>query len=310
MGANLDPRRTGLGYAAREVTKAPSWHGLVAWDVFLNNLATGLFLVAALCDLAAPANFAAVARVAYPIALALLLADLIVLVLDLGDPLRFHHMLRVMKLGSPMSFGTWSLTLFSAILTVVVAIDLLRVIHLLPDGSVALEWVGKSAVVVGLLPAMGSAIYKGVLFSTSSQPAWKDARWLGGYLVNSAFLMGCAELIAIAILTGHQRAAVVLRPALGFLLVLNLIALGLVIADIREALARLGPVGYHGRIGALAIGVGSIIPLVLVLIGRSPPVMIGAVTCILLGSLAIRLLIIQLPSALRGGQVSPAEDTR
>src|SRR5262249_37018246 len=157
-------------------------------------------------------------------------------------------MLRVMKLGSPMSFGTWSLTVYSAALAVIVAIDLLRVVHAPPDGSVALEGIRKSAVVVGLLPAMGSAIYKGVLFSPSSQPAWKDARWLGGYFVNSAFLMGCAELIAVAILTGHERAAVVLRPALGFLLVLNMIALGLVIADAREALARLGPAGYHRRI--------------------------------------------------------------
>ena len=208
-------------------------------------------------------------------------------------------MLRVMKLGSPMSLGTWSLTLFSAVLTVVVAIDLLRVIHLLPDGSVGFEWIRKAAVVVGLVPAMGSAIYKGVLFSTSSQPAWKDARWLGGYFVNSAFLMGCAELIALAFLTGYPRAAVVLRPALEVLLVLNLIAVGLVTADVREALARLGPVGDHRRIGALAIGVGSILPLVLVLNGRSPPVMIGAVICILLGSLAIRFLIIRLPTAVR-----------
>jgi hypothetical protein len=145
---------------------------------------------------------------------------------------------------------------------------------------------------------MGSALYKGVLFSTSSQPAWKDARWLGGYFVNSAFLMGCAELIAVAILTGHERAAVVLRPALELLLVLNLIALGLVIADVREALARLGPVGYHRRIGTLAIGVGSFLPLGLVLIGRSPLVTLGAVICILLGSLAIRFLIIKLPLAL------------
>jgi hypothetical protein len=39
------------------------------------------------------------------------------------------------------------------------------------------------------------------------------------------------------------------RPALGFLLVLNLIAPGLLIADGREGLARLGPIGYHSRIG-------------------------------------------------------------
>jgi len=95
------------GYADRLVTKAPNWHGLVALDTLFNNMTSGLFLVAALGELFAPTVFAVVARAAYPIALALLLADLVCLVVELGDPLRFHHMLRVFKPTSPMSFGTW-----------------------------------------------------------------------------------------------------------------------------------------------------------------------------------------------------------
>src|SRR3954467_14485831 len=94
MHSNSGPRTTVSGYAG-PVTRAPNWHGLVILDVLFNNLTTGLFLVAAVAELAAPSAFAAVARVAYPIALVLLFADLLLLVLDLGDPLRFHHMLRV-----------------------------------------------------------------------------------------------------------------------------------------------------------------------------------------------------------------------
>ncbi len=115
---------TSAGYADRTVTKAPNWHGLVVCDILFNNLATGLFLVAAVGELAAPATFAAVATWAYPIALVLLLADLACLVLDLGDPLRFHHMLRVFKPSSPMSLGTWCLTVFSLVLTAIVAIGI------------------------------------------------------------------------------------------------------------------------------------------------------------------------------------------
>ena len=63
-------------------------------DILFNNLSTGLFLVAAIGELVAPATFGPLARVAYPIALLFLLADLVCLVLDLGDPLRFHHMLQ------------------------------------------------------------------------------------------------------------------------------------------------------------------------------------------------------------------------
>ncbi len=115
------------------------------------------------------------------------------LVADLGDPLRFHHMLRVFKPSSPMSLGTWSLTVYSLPLTLIVAIEAAQLLRLLPSGSTALEWVRIGAVVFGLLPAFGSVAYKGVLFSTCSQPGWKDARWLGGFMANSALTLGSAS---------------------------------------------------------------------------------------------------------------------
>src|SRR5215470_1618172 len=113
------------GYAERTITHAPAWGGLVTWDLLFNGITTGLFLVAAVCELAAPEVFGHAARAAYPVALVFLVVDLASLVLDLGDPLRFHHMLRVVKLGSPMSVGTWCLTLYSLPLTAAAAISVL-----------------------------------------------------------------------------------------------------------------------------------------------------------------------------------------
>src|ERR1700723_4275626 len=180
------------GYANMPVTKVPGWHGIIAWDALPNGMATGLFLAAAVSELAAPSVFVRVAKVAYPVALVLLLVDLGLLVLDLGDPFRFHHMLRVFKPGSPMSLGTWCLTIFSLPLTAASALSLLAEI------GIDFEWARILAVVVGLLPGFGSAAYKGVLLSTNAQSGWKDARWLGGYLTNSALLMGCAELLVLS----------------------------------------------------------------------------------------------------------------
>src|SRR5437660_12671414 len=105
MSTNTRTQLNGDGYAAQPATKPPDWHGLVAWDMLFNNLTTGLFLTAAVGELTVPEVFTAVAKVAYPLALVLLLVDLACLVLDLGDPLRFHHMLRVFKPTSPMSLG-------------------------------------------------------------------------------------------------------------------------------------------------------------------------------------------------------------
>ena len=294
MSTDVRVQRDGAGYAAGPVTKAPAWHGLVAWDMLLNNLTTGLFLVAALGELAAPEVFTPVAKAAYPLALVLLLADLGCLVLDLGDPLRFHHMLRVFKPTSPMSLGTWCLTIYSLPLTVAAALSLLSW-----DGfdNRAIDWARKAAVVLGLLPALGSAIYKGVLLSTNAQPGWRDARWLGGYLTNSAFLLGCAEMVVLAVILGQDRAGALLRPALVLLLVLNLIPLGLVVRNLRPTLSRIYTPGQLGRLAALGVGVGTLVPLVLLLAGGSLLPVLAAMLFLLLGSLALRFAIVRLPHA-------------
>ena len=123
MEGNDQTRAIEPGYLTQDMTKVPGWHGLVAWDLLFNNLTTGLFLFAAVGELASPALLGPVAKLAYPVALVFLLTDLLMLVSDLGDPLRFHHMLRVFKPSSPMSLGTWSLTVYSLPLTLIVAIE-------------------------------------------------------------------------------------------------------------------------------------------------------------------------------------------
>jgi Ni/Fe-hydrogenase subunit HybB-like protein len=278
------------GYAAAPVTKAPEWRALVAWDMLFNNLATGLFLVAALGELAAPEVFTPTARAAYPVALILLLADLACLVLDLGDPLRFHHMLRVFKPSSPMSLGTWCLTVFSLPLAVAAALSLV------PAGQPALDWTRKAVVVLGLLPALGAALYKGVLFSTSSQPGWKDARWLGGYLAFSAFAFGCGGMLVLAVLLGQERAGGILRNALMVLLVLNLVPLGLLALDLRSTLSRIYTRRQLGRLAALSVGGETLAPLALLLLPWGGPVpALAAVLLLLLGGLALRFEIVRLP---------------
>jgi hypothetical protein len=282
-------RPQAAGYAAAPVTKPPDWHALVAWDVGLNNLTTGLFLVAALGELALPAVFAPVAKVAYPIALVFLLADLACLVLDLGDPMRFHHMLRVLKPTSPMSLGVWSLNAYALPLTAVVVIDLL------PGAWAPPAWVHNLVVILGLLPALASAVYKGVLFSVTAQPGWRDARWLGGYLTSSALLLGCAEMLVLSVLLRQEEATTLLRPALWLLLLFNAVPLGLVVAEIRATLVRKHTRRQLVLIGLLCLGGGVMLPLGLLLAGDDPPLLFGAVLSLLLGSLAIRFALVRLP---------------
>ena len=282
------------GYAGI-VTKPPEWHTLVVFDILFNNLTTGLFLVAAVGELAAPATFTPVATWAYPVALALLLADFACLVLDLGDSLRFHHMLRVFKPSSPMSLGTWSLTVYSLLLTAIVAVEFVAAAGWVPGNSAAAWWIRTLAVVVGLPFAFGSAAYKGVLFSTTAQPGWKDARWLGAYLVNTAVTLGAAELLVIAALTGEPLAVDTLRLAVGLLIVLNLVALALLVGDLYPLLSRLYARREFGVAGLFVLLTGVVIPASSLLAGGVPMTASVAVASLILASLGVRFAIVRLP---------------
>jgi hypothetical protein len=277
------------GYAKLPVTKVPGWHGIIAWDALLNGMAMGLFLAAAITELAAPAVFTPVAKIAYPVALVLLLIDLGLLVIDLGDPLRFHHMLRVFKPGSPMSVGTWCLTIFSLPLTAAAALSLLAEI------GFDFEWARILAVVVGLVPGFGAAAYKGVLLSTNAQPGWKDARWLGGYLTNSALLMGCAELLVLSAVLGRTQATAILRIAFIVLLVLNVIPLALLFRNLQPTHARLYTREQQWRVGALIFAAGTLFPLGLTLGNGGLLFIFGSVIFLLLASWVIRFVYVKIP---------------
>jgi hypothetical protein len=201
-------------------------------------------------------------------------------------------MLRVFKPTSPMSLGTWCLTIYSFPLTVAAALSLL------PNEWPALEWTRKGAVILGVLPALGSAAYKGVLLSTNSQPGWRDTRWLGGYLTNSALAGGCTLLLGLAVLLGQHSAIAVLRPALVVLLVLNAFFLFLLLAELRTALARIFAPRQLWQLGLLTLGGGMLAPLCLLLVSDSPAVLLATVLLLGMGSLAIRFVIIKIPHAL------------
>ena len=267
-------------YADRPVTKPPEWHGLVAADAWFNSMTTGLFIVAALAELIRPDLFGSLGRIAIPIALVWLVADLVCLVLDLGDPLRFHHMMRVFKPSSPMSLGVWALTLFSFFPTalVVLIIDLLRRILL----------------AVGIVPALATAGYKGVLFSTTSQPVWRDARWLGSYLTISAFVVGVAQLALLTTWMTPSPATGLPRQMLIIVLCLSVFPSA---ALLRETFA--GLVRTHGRtkaIGLVAvlIALGVALPIALLLADR-PQTSLCATLLVLTTAAAVRFELVLIP---------------
>jgi Ni/Fe-hydrogenase subunit HybB-like protein len=276
-------------YATQVITKVPNWGILTAFDILLNNLAVGIFLAVMLGWLLAPARFAPLVTPALFLALVLLGADLLLLVVDLGDTWRFHHMLRVFKPRAPMSLGTWSLTLFSVLLGLAVLVAVLRWL----GAPSWLDWIGNTAAWLAVVPAIGAIMYKGVLFSVTSQPGWRDARWLGGYISNSALLLGCSLLLALAAVLGAAGAAATLRAALFGLLLLDILLFLLLYRAIAGAFKQ-----RYGSNGGLffwlgVVALGWIVPFLLLLQGDIVE-MLPAVF-FLLAALIVRIWFVLLP---------------
>jgi formate-dependent nitrite reductase membrane component NrfD len=120
--------------------------------------------------------------VARKVALAALAPSPPLLVMDLGRPERFYNMLRIFKPRSPMSMGSWCLTIFGGLASGAVGADLLG------RRNTARRLGAANAVVAGYL---GS--YTGVLLASTAVPVWSRSRlFLGPIFVSTATLTGAA----------------------------------------------------------------------------------------------------------------------
>ena len=118
---------------------------------------------------------------------------------------------------------------------------------------------------------------------------------MGGYLTNSALLMGCAELLVLSALMGQTQATVILRTVFIVLLVLNVIPLGLLFADLHPAHARLYTRGRQWLVGTIIFAAATLIPLGLTLLSGDLPFICGAAIFLLLGSWVIRFVYVKIP---------------
>ncbi|WP_431942900.1 NrfD/PsrC family molybdoenzyme membrane anchor subunit [Micromonospora marina] len=162
-------------YYGRPVLKPPVWRWDIAAYLFTGGLAAGSSLLAAGGQLTGRPALRRAGRVT---ALAAVGASTYFLVNDLGRPSRFHHMLRVAKVTSPMSVGTWILSVFgpaAGVAAVAEAAPLLPERGVLGLGRRLLPPAGHAAGVVAAVTAPALATYTGVLLADTAVPSWHEA---------------------------------------------------------------------------------------------------------------------------------------
>ena len=166
----LVPDAEFTSYYGRPVVKAAPWGPDIPVYLFLGGLAGGSAVLGAGADLTGRPALRRAGRFG---AFGAITLSLVALVHDLGKPSRALNMLRVAKPTSPLSMGTWLLTLFGPAAGVAAASELRG---LLPR---QLGWllgrVGRPAGLAAAALAPGVVTYTAVLLADTATPTWHEA---------------------------------------------------------------------------------------------------------------------------------------
>ncbi len=171
---SMVPEADFTSYYGRPVVKASPWQADIPAYMFFGGVAAGSSLLAAGGDLT---DRPALRRAGRLTALVGLTATMVTLVHDLGRPARFLNMLRVAKLTSPMSVGTWILATYGPFAGAAAATE---VVGMLPPswqrGPLKLApYVDRPAGLLAGLFAPPVAAYTAVLLSDTATPSWHSA---------------------------------------------------------------------------------------------------------------------------------------
>jgi len=214
---SMVPEMTPTSYYGRAVLKQPVWTPEIGVYFFVGGLTGASTLLAAAAR--SEGNDALADRALFT-ALAGVTVSPLLLIKDLGRPERFYNMLRVFKVTSPMSLGTWLLN--GAGVSTGVAAGC-RVLGILPR-------IQRLAELSAALLGPGVSTYTAVLVSNTAVPVWHEARYelpfvFAGSSLASAGAMGIlltpprhaatARTLAVAGVVGELVATQVMERRLG-----------------------------------------------------------------------------------------------
>ena len=208
-----DPGLTTAGSQARgsyygiPPIKKPHWKWEIVLYFFFGGIASGAYTIATLAEVFGDRRHRAIVRAGRYIAMPCLLISPVLLIKDLGKPSRFFNMLRVVKLKSPMSMGTWGLVTFSGFAALSTAAELAA------QGFLRGTWPARLALALPrrLIGRAGSFFalfvggYTGVLLTATTVPLWAKNRLLiGPTFISSALSTGAAAIGVALAAAGHD----------------------------------------------------------------------------------------------------------
>lgn len=299
--------------------KSSDWPFLIDLYFFLGGLAGGAFVIATIANLLDSQRYRDVIRVGYYSALVAIIPGPLFLIVDLGFPSRFLHMVMVSKpdlaigmgamtIGpfhlkpfSPMSAGAWALLGFT-VFAFLAALD----VFLEDRGGRSIAPMRLGAGVIGGVFGFFIAAYPGVLLGATARPLFISAHWLGALFLAVGASTGAAAIVLILTLLGRSSReslsrlmrftafALIVQLAFLVLFIIAVSAAGSV--GLSKALAQLLSGSYSLIFWLGAVVVGLVVPLALQFSGaikKATPGMAALVSVlVLVGGFVVKYVLI------------------
>jgi formate-dependent nitrite reductase membrane component NrfD len=288
--------------------QVPMWAWWIVAYFFLGGVAGGAYFLSAMIELVGAPEDRPVARMGYYIAFPLVLVCAILLIVDLGQPLRFWHMVIYSKTFlpwvnwvSPMSVGAIALLLFG-LFSFLSFLDALVETGRLPWAPLREKYGGrprKLYAVLGGLFGFFLTAYTGQLVTTTQLPIWAGTPILGGLFAASGASTGMAA-VALGVILSRDRLGFTWQKLRQVDIIAILVEMILLVAFLLLLGQTALPL-FAGMSAALFIGgviiIGLLLPLVLhFLVGRSADRHTGLLVAIavltLVGGFLLRTVIV------------------
>ena len=267
--------------------KTPDWGMMIVLYFFLGGIAGGSYFTAAIADNFGGPRDRQVIRLGYWLSLPLVLICGILLIADLGVPLRFFNMLFTFKFWDPMSIGAWMLGVFGlfSLLSSVLSLS----------SSEGMVSVRRKVSLVGTLAGFFLASYTGVLLSATSLPFWSEARLMGALFLASGASTGMAAISLLLFLSGESPGEGwgKVKRADRYSMIIELVILAVFLGLLGSAASpitsgKLAPLFWGGL-----VGVGLAIPLVLDFAGAKGRALTAlSAVFVLFGGLVLRYVLL------------------
>ncbi|MFH1612491.1 MAG: NrfD/PsrC family molybdoenzyme membrane anchor subunit [bacterium] len=269
------------------------WGIPIAIYLFIGGVVSGAFFTGILSEFFGGKKYKIIAKIASYLVLISIMIGLLLLILDLGSPLRFWRLLLTLSETSVMSQGVWILVAFTTVGGVIYPAfhiaenSNLPILSILKNKDGLRKFVGY----IGFIFAVLTAVYTGVLLAATSCPLWSSTCFLPCLFFASAVSTGISVIILFAKKNEFFLNKLIKADCIAIIIELIIMVIFFI------SLAKIAPLSLKpmlvGQYSALfwigVVIIGLILPLILELQHKTSKI---AALLVLVGGLILRYVIL------------------